>query len=144
MAETMVQIYIDELYRRLAAVPSFPAALERSTIRAFTRDEKAVLVIARGAEEVLGGSPFPMADRVREIQCVIHTVDDGDDAVSDSVFVALQPVVMQLAGAGLPGLTDVVEHGTDEPRFVKDKPSRKYVAKRFRLFYRSLQDSLTE
>jgi hypothetical protein len=142
--DSLVKVYVDALYQQLEAVTDFPAALERSTIRAFTRDEKAVLVIARGAEEVLGGAPFPMADRVREIQCVIHTVDDGDDTVSDAVFIALQPVVMRLAGAGLPGLTDVVEHGTDEPRFVKDKPSRKYIAKRFRLFYRSQQDSLTE
>jgi len=136
---TRLQSYIDTLYAAVEAAPGFPAMVERSTLRAFSRKEPAMLVIHPGKELVLPDSPWPMATRVRELLCTAHTAGADRDDASDAIFEALQPIVMGLAA---PSIVQVEEFGTDEPKYVQGDLDRMAVTRRFRITYQTMADSL--
>lgn len=136
---TRLQGYIDALYAAVDAAPGFPASTERSTLRAFSRDEPAMLVIHQGKEVVLPDSPWPMATRVRELLCTAHTAGADRDDASEAIFEALQPIVMNLTAVSL---VLIEEFGTDEPKYMQGDLDRMAVTKRFRLTYQTMADSL--
>lgn len=136
---TRLQEYINGLYQAVEAKADFPAVAERSTLRAFTRDDPAMLVIHPGREVVSPDSPHPMATRIRELLFTAHTSGADRDDASESIFEALQPLVM---GFTAPDIVQIEEFGTDEPKYVQGDRDRMAVTKRFRITYQTMADSL--
>lgn len=137
---TLFQGYRDGIVAALRAVPVFPAEVETSTLRAFTRDDDAVLVLHPGKEVVADGA-WPRAERIRELLCSVHAAGDDREDVAEAVFEALQPIVMRYTA---PGIVQIDEFGTDEPRFTSGDQARMLVTKRFRITYQTDADSLTQ
>jgi len=137
---TRLQRYVDELYAVVEQVDGFPAAVERSTLRAFRRDEHPMLVIHQGREVISPDSAWPRSTRVRELLCTVHTAGAERDTSSEEVFEALQPIVI---GYVADGLVQIEELGTDEPKYLQGDLDRMAVTKRFRLTYQTLDDSLS-
>lgn len=136
---TRLQSYIDALYAAIEADPDFPAETERSTLRAFRRQDAAMLVIHRGREGISPDSALPRVTRVRELLFTAHTAGDGRDEASEAIFAALQPLVMRFSADAL---VQVEEYGTDEPKYVQGDLDRMAVTKRFRFTYQTMDDSL--
>lgn len=138
---TLMQSYINALYAAVDQAPGFPAQTERSTLRAFRREDNCMLVIHLGRETVLDDSPWPRSNRAREVLCTVHTRGDDQGALSEATLEALQPIVM---GFSADGLVQVEEIGTDEPKFVQADLDRMAVTKRFVFTYQTMADSLAE
>lgn len=136
---TLFQTYRDGIRAAISSVPGFPAEVETSTLRAFTRDET-VLVLHAGKEVVVEES-FPRVTRIRELLCSVHAsgADREDDA--ESVFEALHPIIMRYEAAGI---VQIDEFGTDEPRFTAGDQARMLLTKRYRITYQTISDSLSQ
>lgn len=137
---TRLQSYIDALYSAVETTPGFPAKTERSTLRAFKREEPAMLVIQPGREVVSPDSSWPMSTRIREVLCTAHTAGADRDDASEAIFEALQPIVMNFSA---PALVLIEEFGTDEPKYAQADLDRMAVTKRFRITYQTAADSLS-
>lgn len=135
---TLFQTYRDSIADALVAQAGFPAEVETSTLRAFTRNET-VLVLHPGKEVVADGA-WPRVERIRELLCSVHASGEDREDVAERVFEALQPIVMGFQG---PGIVQIDEFGTDEPRFASGDQSRMLVTKRFRITYQTDADSLS-
>ncbi len=137
---TLLRTYIDALYAEIETIPDFPARIERSTLRAFRREEYPVVVIHRGAEVISDDSPWPIVTRHRHLLVSVHGA--GEDAEEDveTVFEILQPVLSRFAAAGL---VQIEEAGTDEPKYAQGDLTRMVVTRRWRLTYQTQQDSLS-
>jgi hypothetical protein len=138
---TRLLTILDGIYAAVEAVPDFPAGLERSTVRAFTREQSPMLVMHLGREVVSSDSPFPMADRMREILCSVHARGEQPDVEAEGVFEALQPLIMRFTA---PGVIQIDEASTDEPKFRGADLSAVIITKRFVVTYRTLADSLSQ
>lgn len=136
---TLVQRYLDGLYAAIESMPDFPALTERSTLRAFKRDDGPMIVIHLGKEAVLEG-PWPRSNRAREVLCTAHTAGEDREDQSEAVFEALQPIVM---GFTADNLVQVEEIGTDEPKYAQADLNRMAVTKRFYFTYQTAADSLS-
>lgn len=136
---TLFQKYCDGIRTALEAISDFPAEIETSTLRAFTRSE-AALVLHAGKEIVVDGS-WPRVTRVRELLCSVHTAGEAREDEAEAIFEALQPVVMQYEDEGI---VQIEEFGTDESRFASADSARMLTTKRFRITYQTDADSLTQ
>ena len=136
---TLLQTYVDALYQSVDSSPDFPAVTEKSTLRAFRREDPLMLVIHLGKEGVSPDSRWPRATRIRELLCTAHTAGADRDDACEAIFEALQPIVM---GFSADGLVMIEEFGTDEPKYVQGDLDRMMVTKRFRITYQTMDDSL--
>lgn len=137
---TLFQIYRDSIKSLIESPGNFPAIVETSTVRAFTREDGAVLVLHSG-KEVIVDEAMPRVTRVRELLCSVHTRGEDGEDVAEAIFEALQPIVM---GYTEEGIVQIDEFGTDEPKFVPGDLTRALVTKRFRITYQTLSDSLAQ
>lgn len=137
---TLFQVYRDGILAAIQAAPNFPALVETSTLRAFTRDEPSVLVLHTGKEVVSGEAAWPTSTRIRELLCSAQTAGEAREDFAEAIFEALQPIVMQFSA---PGIVQIDEFGTDEPKFTSGDLPRMLMTKRFRITYQTQADSLS-
>lgn len=135
---TLFQLYRDGIRDALLDAADFPAEVETSTLRAFTRDE--VVVVLHAGKEVVVVEAFPRVTRVRELLCSVHAGGEDREDQAEQVFEALQPIVM---GFSSDGIVQIEEFGTDEPRFAGGDQARMLLTKRFRITYQTDSDSLS-
>ena len=136
---TLFQTYRDGIKAAVAATAGFPAQVETSTLRAFTRDDL-VLVLHPG-KEVIADEAWPRVNRVRELLCSVHASGEDREDLAEQVFEALQPIVM---GYDADGIVQIEEFGTDEPRYASGDQARMLLTKRFRIVYQTDSDSLSQ
>ncbi|WP_354675360.1 hypothetical protein [Cupriavidus alkaliphilus] len=138
---TRFEGYIAALGAEIRAIPGFPAAVERSIVRAFSEVDRQGLVLRGGKEVVVPGAPIPMADRLRELQCIVISWSDAPDADASALAELFHPVVMRYRAEGITGITEV---GTDEPKYGPDGIKAAVIVVRYRIAYRTLEDSLSQ
>lgn len=137
--KTRVQMYVEGLHDALRAVPGFPAVIEPSPVRAHTHELAQVVTVQVGAERVTDGAT-PRVTRMREIHLLVHTAGEDGLGLSEQVFSAAHPIVMAFTG---PGLVQVEELRTDEPRYVNGDLLRQAITKRYLFTYQTAEDSLS-
>ena len=138
--KTRVQLYVEGVRAALRAAPGFPAKVEDSPVRAHTFVQDRVITVQPGAETVTEGAT-PRVNRVREIHLLVHTAGDNGLDLSESIFAAAHPIVMNFFG---PGLVQVQELRTDEPRYANGDLERQVITKRYLFYYQTADDSLSE
>lgn len=138
---TLVQRYIDELVDVIGKTPGFPAAVETSTLRAFTREDYPVLVVHRGKEAISEQSPYHRYTRIRELLFTVHSAGFEREEEAEAVFDVLQPIVMSFSADGL---ILVEEVGTSEPMFAQGDRDRMAMTKRFIFTYQTEENSLSQ
>jgi len=136
---TQLSQMIDALYQAIEAIEDFPARLERSPIRAITRNEYPAVVIHRGAETVSDDSPWPLVTRIRQIYVTVHCAGDGAEDEADEIFLILQPV---FANFTYEDLVITKELSTDEPRYAQGDLTRVAITRRWALTYQTKEDAL--
>ena len=138
--KTRVQLYVEGVRAALRAAPGFPAEVEDSPVRAHTFIRDRVITVQLGAETVTEGAT-PRVNRVREIHLLVHTAGDNGLELSESIFAAAHPIVMNFSG---PGLVQVQELRSDEPRYANGDLERQVITKRYLFYYQTADDSLSE
>lgn len=138
--KTRVQLYVEGVRAALRAAPGLPAEVEDSAVRAHTFIRDKVLTVQLGAETVTEGAT-PRVNRVRELHVQVHTAGDNGLELSESIFAAAHPIVMNFSG---PGLVQVQELRTDEPRYANGDLERQVITKRYLFYYQTADDSLSE
>ncbi|MFC3865852.1 hypothetical protein [Alcaligenes aquatilis] len=138
--KTRVQLYVEGVRAALRAAPGFPAKVEDSPVRAHTFVQDRVITVQPGSETVTEGAT-PRVNRVREIHLLVHTAGDNGLELSESIFAAAHPIVMNFSG---PGLVQVQELRTDEPRYANGDLERQVITKRYLFYYQTADDSLSE
>lgn len=137
--KTLVQLYVEGLHDALRSAAGFPALVEPSPVRAHTHAQAQVITVQVGAERVTD-SATPRVTRMREIHLLVHTAGDDGLGLSERVFSAAHPVLMHFTG---PGLVQVEELRTDEPRYVNGDLLRQAITKRYLFTYQTAEDSLS-
>jgi len=138
--KTRVQLYVEGVRAALRAAPGFPAKVEDSPVRAHTFVQDRVITVQPGSETVTEGAT-PRVNRIREIHLLVHTAGDNGLDLSESIFGAAHPIVMSFSG---PGLVQVQELRTDEPRYANGDLERQVITKRYLFYYQTADDSLSE
>ena len=138
--KTRVQLYVEGVRAALRAAPQFPAKVEDSPVRAHTFVQDRVITVQPGSETVTEGAT-PRVNRVREIHLLVHTAGDNGLDLSESIFAAAHPIVMNFTG---PGLVQVQELRTDEPRYANGDLERQVITRRYLFYYQTADDSLSE
>ncbi|HBQ90938.1 MAG TPA: hypothetical protein DD803_15995 [Alcaligenes faecalis] len=138
--KTRVQLYVEGVRAALRAEPGFPAKVEDSPVRAHTFVQDRVITVQPGSETVTEGAT-PRVNRVREIHLLVHTAGDNGLELSESIFAAVHPIVMNFSA---PGLVQVQELRTDEPRYANGDLERQVITKRYLFYYQTADDSLSE
>jgi len=137
---TLFLEYVKGLRALLRADGSFPAKVEDSPVRASTRDDRQVICLLPGAEDVQL-SAVGRSTRVRELLFVMHTSGDEHLDLAEQIAAALHPIVMLFDA---PGIVQIAEHGTDEPKYVNGDLARQALTKRYRITYQTDEHSLSE
>lgn len=138
--KTRVQLYVEGVRAALRAASQVPAKVEDSPVRAHTFAQDRVITVLPGSETVTEGAT-PRVSRVREIHLLVHTAGDNGLDLSESIFAAAHPIVMNFSG---PGLVQVQELRTDEPRYANGDLERQVITKRYLFYYQTADDSLSE
>lgn len=135
---TLAMQYVEDLRAALKAAPGFPAEVESSPVRAVAREAPMVISVQLGGESVESLNS-PRVTRVREIHILVHTAGDDHQALAEKVFELAHPVVMAYDG---PNVVEVIEFGTDEPKYVNGDLRRQVVNKRYRITYQTDEHAL--
>lgn len=138
--KTRVQLYVEGVRAALRATPGFPAEVEDSSVRAHTFIRDRVITVQLGAETVTEGAT-PRVNRIRELHIQVHTAGDNGLELPESIFAAAHPIVMNFSG---PGLVQIQELRTDEPRYANGDLERQVITKRYLFYYQTAEDSLSE
>ncbi|MBY0237871.1 MAG: hypothetical protein K2X55_01005 [Burkholderiaceae bacterium] len=136
---TLREVYIEGIIAALEATPGFPAKVERSVNRAFTRQESPVLVVHRGGEDVndsLNSSVF----RACEVLVSVVTRSDVPDQVADEIMEIAHPVIMAYRGDRM---MKILEAGTNAPVFSPADSQACLLTTRYNIQYTTARRSLT-
>jgi len=136
---TLFAGYLRGITDAMEASATFPAVVERSPVRAATREEARRICVLPGAESV-EGTPLGRATREREILLNVHTAGDDHLELAESVLEAAHPIVMLFRAEGI---VSIREFGTDEPKYANGDLSRQVVSKRYRITYQTDEHSLS-
>lgn len=136
---TLFSSYIRGITDALEAAAGFPAVVERSPVRAATRDEARRVCVLPGAESV-ESTPLGRATREREILVNVHTSGDDHLDLAEETLAAVHPIVMLFSAEGI---VSIREHGTDEPKYANADLRRQVVTKRYRITYQTDEHSLS-
>lgn len=138
--KNLVAIYIDALLARIESVPSLQGAVERSPVRAHTRDASPVITILPGREKVEEAS-IARVNRHREVQVLVHTSGNEHMDLCEQTFSLIHPLIMTYTADSL---TQIQEIGTDDPRYSNGDLTRQVVTRRYLLSYQTADDSLSQ
>jgi hypothetical protein len=136
---TRRETFIQAIIAALEGAPGFPAAVERSVTRAFTRQESPVLVVHRGGEDVndaLNTSVY----RSCEVLVSVITRSDVPDQVADEIMEAAHPVIMAYRADGI---MKILEAGTNAPVFSQADAQACLLTTRYTIQYTTSRRSLT-
>lgn len=137
---TLRETFIQALMARFTAAPGFPAAVERSIVKAFDREDGAVIVVHRGGEQDPDNSRLGVIDRVCEILVSVVARGDAPDQLADDVLEVAHPLVMTYAAAGI---IDLWEGPTDTPKFSDTNGTAGLITVHYFIKYRTSPTSLT-
>ncbi|NML62266.1 hypothetical protein HHL21_14510 [Massilia sp. RP-1-19] len=137
---TLREAYIEGLIADLRAAAGIGAMVERSIVKAFTREEDTVLVVHRGAESQPDNSRLGVIDRTCEILLSIVARGDAPDQLADAVLEVAHPLVMAYRA---PRIIDVWEGPTDAPKFSDVGGTAGLITVHYFIRYRSGPNSLS-
>ena len=137
---TLRETFIQGLIAVLTAAPSLGAAVERSIIRAFGREEGMVIVVHRGGEAEPDNSRLGVIDRVCEILISVVARGDAPDQLADVVLEIAHPLVMTYTDTHI---IDVWEGQTDAPKFADADGTAGLITVHYFIRYRTTPNSLT-
>lgn len=135
--ETLIQ----NLLAMFRAMPAFPAKVERSLIRAYTREESPVLVIHRGTETA-NYETYGVVDRTCEIMVsiLIHSQNPEQDA--DEIMEIVHPAMMGYTNDPNVQILDVTEGMAETPVFAREDRSAVMLTTRYQFKYRTQPNTL--
>ena len=128
---TLRESYIQGLIALLAAVPGFPARVERSISIAFSREHSPVLIVHRGAED-LQNTLGDDTDRQCEILVSVVSRSDVPDCVADDVMEVAHPLIMAFQSAGILQMEEI---GTNAPVFSNTDGQACMMTTRYKIHY---------
>lgn len=136
---TLRESYIQGLIDLLTGTVGFPAGVERSITRAFTREESPVVIVHRGGED-LENTLGRITDRHCEILVTVLSRSDVPDADADEVMEIAHPLIM---GFTAPGVELVQEVGTNAPLFSNANGQACMLTARYKILYSTDRRSLS-
>lgn len=138
---TSRETIIQNLLALFRDMPDFPAKVERSLIRAYTREESPVLVIHRGTETADYGM-YGVVDRTCEIMVSILIRGQNPEQEADEIMEIVHPAMMAYTVDPTVEILDVSEGMTEAPVFAREDRSAVMLTTRYQIKYRTQPNTL--